>query len=122
MNLSASALAALIRVSLTLDRRELYVNASRTENIFHLETLARSLSCSEPEKKSLLLLVKLARETVTAVRVPSIKEFFDPVLGKNVQQLWTSPGTALSLRRRLIGALKVYRCVLDSPTTYDKPE
>lgn len=114
ISISISALAALIRVSLTLDRRELYVSVSRTEPIFHLETLARPLSCSDPEKKWLLLLVRLARETVTAVREPSLQVLFDPVLGENARQLCPSPKTVLLLRQRLIRALTVYRCALDS--------
>lgn len=107
---SASAVAALIRVALSHPRRELYVNVSRIESIFHLETLARSIACSNPEKKWLLLLSRLARETVIAVRVPPAQEMFDPVLGKEVRQLWPSSKTALLLRQRLIRALHVYRC------------
>lgn len=122
ISIAASALAALIRVSLTLDRRELYVSVSRTEPIFHLETLARSLFCSDPEKKWLLLLFRLARETVTAVREPSLQELFDPVLGGNARQLCPSPKTALLSRQRLIRALKMHRCAVDSFSIHNKPE
>lgn len=122
ISIAASALAALIRVSLTLDRRELYVSVSRTEPIFHLEALTRSLSCSDPEKKWLLLLVRLARETVIAVREPSLQESFDPVLGGNARLLCPSPKTALLLRQRLIRALKMHRCAVDSFSIHNKPE
>lgn len=119
---SATALAALVRVSLTFLRREIYVNVSRIEPIFHLETLAGSLPCSRPEKKWLLLLARLARETLIAVRTPSCHELFDPVRGKNVWGLQSSWEHALHLRQRLKRALEVYRCARDSLSTHVKPE
>lgn len=109
---SASALAALIRVSLTVFRQDIYVNVSRTEPIFHLETLAGSHACSHREQKWFLLLVKLARETVIVARAPSLEEIFDPVLKKKTWQVWPSPETALLLRQTLRQALKEYRCLL----------
>lgn len=118
---SASALAALIRVSLTLQRKEIFVIVSRIEPVFHLETLAGSRTCSEPENKWFLLLVRLARETLVTVKRPPFDETFDLVLGTVVSQLWPTPETALHLRRRFIRALKVYRCALDSLSVLDKP-
>lgn len=87
---------------------------SRIEPIFHLETLAGSLPSSHPGKIWFLLLVKLARETVIAVKMPSVNKSFDPVLGKAVLQLWPSSEIALDLRQRLIHAFEAYRCVFDS--------
>lgn len=112
INRSASALAALIRVSLTIQRKDIYVNIARIEPMFHLERLAGSLACSDPDKKWILLLVKLARETVVAVIAPSVEESFNPILGKAAWELWPSPETALQLHQRLIQALKLYRCAL----------
>lgn len=85
---------------------------SRIESIFQLETLAASRDCSDPEKKYFLLLVRLARETVVAVREPSLQTSLDLVLGKHVLVLWPAPKTARLLRQRLIRALEEYRCAL----------
>lgn len=114
INRSAMALAALVRVSLTVYRREFYVNVSRIEPIFHLETLAGSLPCSRPEKKWLLLLARLARETIIAVRAPLCHE--------RSWGLVPSRESALHLRQRLKRAMEVYRCTRDSLSTHVKPE
>lgn len=106
---SASALAALIRVSLCVILIEIYCGISRIEPIFHLETLTRSLHCLHPEKKYFSLLAKLARVTVIAVREPSLEEIFDPFFGNEVLQLSPSPETALRFRHRLIRTLMLYR-------------
>lgn len=109
---SAFALAALIRVSLAQLRREIYINISCIEPVFHLETLTGSLPCSHPDRKWLLLLVGLARGTVVAVKKPLVHEALGletPVLEKDISQVWPSPETARSSRQRLIQALKAYR-------------
>lgn len=111
---SASALTALICVSLSGGRREIYVNISHIESIFHLETLAASFVSSHTEKNLFLLLAKLARETVVAVRAPSIGLTFDRDLWNIVLQLWPSPETAERLRDRLKRVLELYRCATPS--------
>lgn len=105
---------ALIRVSLSGGRREIYVNISHIEPIFHLETLAASFVSSHTEKNLFLLLAKLARETVVAVRAPSIGLTFNRDLWNIVLQLWPSPETAERLRDRLKRVLELYRCATPS--------
>lgn len=122
INRSATALAALVRVSLTVGRREFYVNVSRIEPIFHLEILAGSLPCSSPEKKWFLLLVKLAKETLIAVKAPLLKTFFNVILEERAWHLCPSFETAERLRQRLKRALEVYRCARDSLSTHVKQE
>lgn len=113
INRSALALAALIRVSLSIDRREVYDHVSRIEPIFHLETLAGSLVCSHPEKMFFLLLVKLARATLTANREAGdlLEEFFDPFHDRATLQLTPLLRQASDLRRRLRRVLDLYKCV-----------
>lgn len=93
-----------------MSRREIYVNVSRIERIFHLESLAGSLARSDPEKQWFLFLVKLAGESIIALRNPPATKIFDPVVGKNIFQLWPSSETALGFRQRLMRVLKAYRC------------
>lgn len=113
INRSALALAALIRVSLSVARREAYDNVSRIEPIFHLETPAMSLDCSHPEKMFFLLLVKLARATLTAIRDSTIfiEDVFDPFYDCMFSQLRPSSRQASDLRRRLRRVLDLYKCV-----------
>lgn len=116
INRSALALAALIRVSLAINRREVYDNVSRIEPIFHLETLLRSLDCSHPEKMFFLLLVKLARATLTVIRhtYDFVEHVFDPFYDCMHLQLTPLLRQASDLRRRLRRVLNMYKCVLPS--------
>lgn len=98
-------------MSLIVYHREIFVNVSHIEPIFHLETLATAYKHPEPEKKWFLLLVKLARETLIAVRIPSrlIRWPFDPFLGKTAYQLLPSDENVLRLRQRLLRVLEIYK-------------
>lgn len=107
-------MAALVRVSLTNSRKDIYVNVSQIEPIFHLETLTGPLDCSDPEKKWFRLLIKLARTTVVTLREPDglLELVFDPFLKTAEDQLWPTLDQAQDLRHRLIRVLESYKCVL----------
>lgn len=121
INRSASALAALVRVSLTYNGTEIDVYGSHITPISHLETLAGSLPCSRSENKWFIILSRLARKRLIAVRRLSCHDFLGPV-GKVFWGIQPPREHALRLRQRLRRALKVYRCARDSLSTHVKPE
>lgn len=75
-----------------------------------------SLDCSHPEKMFFVLLVKLARATLTAIRDAGdlVKEVFDPYYDCATLQLTPLLRQASDLRRRLRRVLNMYKCVLPS--------
>lgn len=68
---SAAAVAALLRLSMTShDYDSFYRSVAVVEPIFHLETLAKALCNSHPEKIFYLLLLNLARAQLILFRAP----------------------------------------------------
>lgn len=100
-------------MSISTNRREIYISVANLEHIFHLETLAGSLACSDPEKKWFLLLTKLARQSLIIVKRPIVRMCIDPdqIQVEESLNLYLRPffEKALYLRQRLTRVLKIYR-------------
>ena len=116
---SFSALAALIRLTLSYsgirDHSDVYPSFAADGCIFHLETLARSLGDTCPEKEYLLALVDLGRVALI-VGLRSMQRYYDAVLRTelldaiSLQQYVPSPPTQSYLILFLKSAQRCLYC------------